>query len=90
MKIIYKNFIIEEDGNSFILTDIGVREVGENVGEEYIREQVYPATLEIDIEGILKRIKNNKKETIELRDFIEETKRINSEFLEEIKTILIN
>lgn len=90
MKIIYKNFIIEEDVHSYILTDIGVRDKGENIWEEYIREQVYPSTLERAVEGILKRIKTNKQETIELRNFIEETKRINSEFLEELRVIINN
>jgi len=91
MKIIYKNFIIEQDVYCYVLSEIGIK--GEKakedtIGKEYICNQTFPATLEKAIEWIIKRVKANKQESIELRDFVEETKKIDAQFLSDLRDII--
>ena len=91
MKITYKNFIIEEDTSCYVLSEMGVKwdkAKEEEQGKEYMVNQVYPATLEKAILSMLKRIKASKQETIELKDFIEETKKIDAQFLSDLRDII--
>lgn len=91
MKITYKNFIIEEDTYWYVLSEMGVKwdkAKESEIGKEYMVNQVYPATLEKAILSMLKRIKTSKQETIDLKDFIEVTKRIDTEFLNDLRTLI--
>lgn len=87
MKIIYKNFTIEEDVSCFILSEMWIKEKWENIWDEYIKEQVYPSTFEKAIEWIIKRLKANNKEIVELRNYVKEYKKHNDQLLKEINLI---
>lgn len=96
MKIIYKNFEIEEDRNSFILTKYWTVPLydrnwkqNKTAWERVIIEQVYPSSLKRCLEKILHSIKRDNESKLELKDAIKEIERINNKAIEEIN-ILIN
>jgi len=90
MKIVYKNFVIEEDTYWYVLSEMWVIKDKEskNLWEEYIINQVYPATFEKAIEWLIKRLNARSKEILELRNYVTEFKKINDEFLKDISKLI--
>ena len=88
MKTRYKNYTIEDDRNGFILSVHWIYEKWENIGQEYIKEQVYPSTFENCLKSIMKYEKNNKWEVETLQAYIDEYKKMQEEFLSDLKTII--
>jgi len=63
MRIKFKNYIIEDNRNAFILSILWTKgEESKNKWEEYIKEQIYPYTLQLCFEEIFKIEKMNIKE----------------------------
>ena len=84
MKIKYKNFLIEEDTNCYILTEFWIawdRAKEENMWKEMIVNQKYPHTLERCLEIIRYRLSKNKTCVIELDKYINELKNIDKDFI---------
>jgi hypothetical protein len=88
MKIKFKNFLIEEDTRSFILTELWIRKTWDNVWEEYNVSTIYPSTFENCLLRILHSIKKNKQDVIELNNYIEALKIINEEFLNDLRLVI--
>ena len=97
MKLKYLNFIIEEDRNWFILSEIWIVpnnnkitwEVNKRAWEETILDQTYPATLLRCLEKIAHKIKkDNKKEFNNLQNYINEINEINNKFINDLKLIV--
>ena len=97
MKLQYLNFIIEEDRNWFILSELWITpdfnkntwEPNKNAGQEVVLDQTYPATLLRCLEKISHKIKKgNPKEFNNLQDYIKEITEINSKFTEDLKLII--
>lgn len=90
MKIQYKNFIIEDDRNGFVLSVLWVAEKWENIGKEYIKEQVYPSTLEACLLRIIKMWKLQEEEVVTIEEYIKQDKEQLQELLSTMKEILGN
>jgi len=90
MKLQIRNFIIQEDRSWFILEEWGDKINPKDWTSTYwLKEQTYPATMAKCFEKILHKIKLNKTETLELNEYVEEIKKINEEFINEIKLLWI-
>jgi len=86
MKIQIWNFTIEEDRNGFILEEYGDKINPKDWTTSYgLKEQLFPATLDRCFIKILHKLKLDKTETFELEEYIEQIKKINNDFLEQIK-----
>ena len=88
MIIKYKNFTIEQDRNWFVLTEYGIMKKGDNIGEDFIKDQTYPSTLEKCLEKIAHKLKKSSPEVLELNEAIECIKGINKEFISDINNII--
>lgn len=96
MIIKFKNFIIEEDRNWFILTELWIVwdinpftwEENKNAWEEKVISQCYPSTLEKCFEKILHKVKKSKTDVIELDKAANEILSINKEFIKELKEVV--
>lgn len=91
MKVQYKNYIIEDDRNGYILSILweNKKEGSDNFWEMYIREQVYPSTFEKCIERIfsLQKMSNEWKKTFE--EYIQAQREILKELKEWFSNIKI-
>ena len=88
MQIRYKNFLIEEDRSCYVLSEYAITEKGENIGEEYIKDQTYPSTLTKALEKMAYKLRADKRKVLELYEAIETIKIMNSEFIEDIKKLV--
>lgn len=95
MEITYKNYTINEDARSFILTEFWFRPDNDKdgnpnpkAGEKYIVSQVYPSTLFNCIDRIMHKEKKNKDAVIELTKAADELKKINEQFINDIALLL--
>jgi len=86
MKIIYKNFTIEDDRNCFRLSETKTVEKWDNKWDTYEADVTYPSTLLHALVSIRNKIHWNN--TIELTNLIEETIKINDKFISDLKEIL--
>lgn len=92
MLIKFKNFVIEYDRNSFILSELWVvwdKDIKwnptVNAGKEKIVDQCYPSTLERCLEKILHKQKKTSSEALELKDALELLQKINDKFISDLK-----
>lgn len=60
MEIRYKNFVIQDDRSWYILSTMGVTEKGTEVWKEYVKDQIYPSTLEWCLLKIIEKIKGRR------------------------------
>jgi len=97
MKITYKDYEIEEDRNGFILTRYSItpeRDKNGNINktawEKVVADQTYPTTLERCFEKILHHYKRSALIELELKDAIQEIKRIDEQFIIELRELLNN
>ncbi len=88
MIIKYKNFTIEQDRSCYVLTEYGITEKGENIGQEFIKDQTYPATLTKALEKIAYKLRKSNPDVLELNKAIESIERINKEFVSDIKDVI--
>ena len=87
MKITYKNFTIEQDRSCYVLTEYGIMKKWDNIGDEFIKDQVYPTTLERCIEKIAYKLRKSSPDVLELKEAIECIKQTNKEFINDIKDL---
>lgn len=88
MKLKIYDFEIEEDRNSFILTEFWEIKNKDWEIRYWEKNQTYPSTLERCFEKILHTYKKNKNITLELDEYLKEITKINNEFLEELRKII--
>lgn len=84
MKIKFKNFIIEEDNRSFILTEFTKNKT---TWAEYMSEQTYPSTLLRCLEKIHHKLKKGSTDEITLQEYMARIEEINTKFLDELKWV---
>ena len=96
MKLKYLNFVIEEDRNWFILSEVWIIpeinkiswKKNKNAWDTSILDQTYPSTLLRCFEKISHKIKkDNKKEYNSLQEYIEEIKTINDNLIKDLNLI---
>ena len=88
MKLQLQNFSIEEDTYWFILNIFWDKKQKDWSITYWIKETLYPATLEKAIIRALHIAKLNKNETLKINEYIQEVKNINDTFLLELRKIL--
>ncbi len=88
MKLKIKDFIIQEDRNGFILEEYGDKKQEDGTFIYGLKETTFPATLEKALEKALHRYKWHKTEVLEFENWINEVKKINKDFLNELKSII--
>lgn len=95
MKLKIYNFEIEEDRNSFILTEYW--EIEETINWKktwnirvWVKDQTYPSTLARCFEKIQHSLKKNKNIVLEIEEYKKEIEKINNDFIQEIKNITNN
>ena len=83
MKIKIENFEIEPDRNGYILTEWGIgKDTEKKVGEEYIKEQTYPSTLEKALLKVAHKMKKDKEGVFTIDEAIKKFKEIDNQLLE--------
>ena len=91
MKLKIYDFEIEEDRSWYILREFWIiKNIKDWIEVEryWEKDAVYPSTLENCFKRILHSYKKNKEITLTLEQYIEEIKRINTEFLIDLKETL--
>jgi len=91
MKLKIYDFEIEEDRSWYILREFWIiKNIKDWIEVEryWEKDAVYPSTLENCFKRILHSYKKNKDITLTLEQYIEEIKRINTEFLIDLKETL--
>ena len=88
MKLVYKNYIIEDDRNGFILSVIWEKwEDSKFEWETYIKEQIYPSTLARCFERIFKIEKMNINKEFEIKWYIKKLTEMQEDFLKDISDL---
>ncbi len=88
MKLIYKNYTIEDDRNCFILRETWVIKKGEKKGEEFEEDVLYPTTLVSTFKRMFERECLKKENTFELKEYIEELKAMQEQFIKDIEKLV--
>lgn len=82
------NFTIEEDRNWYILTEYATYKTGENVWCEYVLDTTYPSTLKRAFEKIRHRVRKVAWKAKTVKEYIEQTEKLNDEFLTELSKMI--
>lgn len=89
MKIRIKNYEIEQDRSCYVLSTYKTSKEGKNIWEEYIADQIYPATLQSALEKVAEKIKNKDIE-LDIHKLLEYIKKENESFIDQIKEVEVD
>ncbi len=88
MELKYKNYIIEKDRSCYVVREMWTIDEWRNKWNECEKDVHYPHSLEKALMLIFKKEKAKKIKSIELNDLIIELKKVQDEFIKDIKELL--